>query len=87
MPPTVAPSPRISVSTAYSSPGNGYDYTAPLVSRRVKHMEGHVMVEVLPQELSYLQGYRCLCGKQVSDDVENTKQSMFMHCEGVYLYL
>ncbi|ORY98199.1 hypothetical protein BCR43DRAFT_437358 [Syncephalastrum racemosum] len=85
MPPTVAPSPRISVSSAYSSPANGYDYTAPLVSRRMKHMEGHVMVEVLPQELSYLQGYRCLCGKQVSDDVENTKQSMFMHCQDCHL--
>ncbi|CAO3592405.1 unnamed protein product [Absidia cylindrospora] len=35
------------------------------ISRHVKHIEGHIMMTLYPQELHSFQGYRCLCGKQV----------------------
>ena len=54
--------------------------------RRMKHIEGHIMTEVFPRELINLQGYRCLCGKSVSEfmdgDGGRVRQRMFMRCQG-----
>lgn len=53
--------------------------------RRFKHIEGHIMIQVLPHELASLQGYRCLCGKHVADEnseESRPRQPSFMHCQG-----
>lgn len=55
------------------------------MSRRFKHIEGHIMIQVLPHELASLQGYRCLCGKHVADEISEEsrpRQPSFMHCQG-----
>lgn len=55
------------------------------VPRRLKHIEGHRMAEIFTSELNQFPGFRCVCGKQVSDtqEQEESKQSMmFMSCQG-----
>ncbi|ORX54396.1 DENN-domain-containing protein [Hesseltinella vesiculosa] len=37
-------------------------------SRRVTHVEGHIMTTLLPQELGAFIGYRCLCGQPVEKE-------------------
>lgn len=74
-------SPRISVTSPIynnSSFDHGYYNQIP---RRVKHIEGHIMAEILPSELGRFQGYRCVCGKQVADE-NNKDGNMFMCCQG-----
>ncbi|CAO3682152.1 unnamed protein product [Rhizopus stolonifer] len=78
------PSPHISVSTPNAT--NEFD---PLyynqVPRRVKHMEGHTMAEVFTAELGRFQGYRCVCGKQVTEEDDDRKVRTFMCCQGCQL--
>ncbi|CAO3621225.1 unnamed protein product [Cunninghamella blakesleeana] len=53
---------------------NYQNTTMDEASRHIKHVEGHVMATLFPQELSSFQGYRCLCGKPVEHEhlsVEN----------------
>jgi hypothetical protein len=82
----VAGSPRIPISSPrfiHNSPSfdHGYHNEVP---RRVKHIEGHIMAEIFTSELARFQGYRCVCGKQVSEDAEdkNKKPRMFVCCQG-----
>ncbi|KAI9019384.1 AEX-3 domain-containing protein [Phycomyces nitens] len=57
------------------------------IMRRVKHIEGHTMIEMLRQELSSFHGHRCLCGQQIGE--ENIgglqRQSVFMYCQDCHL--
>lgn len=71
--------------THFSSPDMLHEYGGQVV-RRVRHMEGHTMTEVFPQELAAFQGYRCLCGKPVPNESEEVRvrQSMFMRCQGKF---
>jgi hypothetical protein len=68
----VAASPRISVTSPKMQ--NSIEY----IPRRMKHIEGHIMSEILPSELGRFHGYRCVCGKPVADK----EVSMFMCCQG-----
>ncbi|RCH79776.1 hypothetical protein CU098_001223, partial [Rhizopus stolonifer] len=76
-------SPRISVSTPHMTSELEY----PVFSRRLKHIEGHVMVEILTSELTRFQGYRCVCGKQVTETEQNEyrKPILFMSCQECHL--
>ena len=69
---------------------NGYEYNRRETIRRVKHIEGHIMTQVLSRELPNLQGYRCLCGKQVVDlvqaDDRPRQSSTFLRCQGNCYY-
>lgn len=83
---SLSSSPRISISSPHMTANNssfdhGYHNEVP---RRVKHIEGHIMAEIFTSELGRFQGYRCVCGKQVSEDEEanNKKPRMFMCCQG-----
>ncbi|KAI8047466.1 hypothetical protein BDF21DRAFT_441699 [Thamnidium elegans] len=81
---SMAPSPRISISSPRFTANNfdhGYHNEVP---RRVKHIEGHIMAEIFTSELGRFQGYRCVCGKQVSEDEDN-KPRMFMCCQECHL--
>lgn len=90
---SMTPSPRISISSPRFNQNNnsnstfdhGYHNEVP---RRVKHIEGHIMAEIFTSELGRFQGYRCVCGKQVSEDEDsNKKPRMFMCCQGnKYMY-
>ncbi|KAI9318757.1 AEX-3 domain-containing protein [Dichotomocladium elegans] len=84
--------PRVNL---YSAPGQskGYDFNIdskyqsnqhPVeVARRTKHIEGHIMTEVLPRELASLQGYRCLCGEHViGGSNHHARHQVFMRCQG-----
>lgn len=75
-----ASSPRISI-TYNDNFDHGYHNQVP---RRVKHIEGHMMAEIFTSELGRFQGYRCVCGRQVSEDDEESqrKPRMFMCCQG-----
>ncbi|KAG2215168.1 hypothetical protein INT46_001444, partial [Mucor plumbeus] len=79
----VGTSPRISV-TYNDNFDHGYHNEVP---RRVKHIEGHIMAEIFTSELTRFQGYRCVCGKQVSEEEEeaNRKPRMFMCCQECHL--
>lgn len=88
---TMATSPRISISTPrYNNNNNtsnnnfdhGYHNQVP---RRVRHIEGHIMAEIFVSELRRFQGYRCVCGKQVSDEENNKSSKMFMCCQECHL--
>lgn len=79
-------SPRISISAPSFTQNNpsfdhGYHNEVP---RRVKHIEGHIMAEIFTSELARFQGYRCVCGKQVSEGEggKNNRPRMFMCCQG-----
>ncbi|KAI9495919.1 AEX-3 domain-containing protein [Zychaea mexicana] len=83
-----AASPRNSTASSPYSQGYNQEYAHQQnceVMRRIKHIEGHIMTEVFSRELLSLQGYRCLCGKPVSEfaDGEDTRvrQRMFMRCQ------
>ncbi|KAI9247713.1 AEX-3 domain-containing protein [Phascolomyces articulosus] len=88
-----AGSPRISatVSSPYSLGYHQQEYGQHNreVMRRMKHIEGHIMTEVFPRELVNLQGYRCLCGKSVSEFTDGgdsrVRQRMFMRCQECHL--
>ncbi|KAI7893814.1 AEX-3 domain-containing protein [Mucor mucedo] len=81
-------SPRISISsprfTSTTNFDHGYHNEVP---RRVKHIEGHIMAEIFTSELGRFQGYRCVCGRQVSEDDESNskKPRMFMCCQECHL--
>jgi hypothetical protein len=45
------------------------------------------MAEIFTAELKRFQGYRCVCGKQVSEESEDKKPKMFMCCQGKSLIL
>lgn len=78
--------PRLPISSTYGY-GQEYDRQQNQVPRRLKHIEGHIMMEVLPQELASLLGYRCLCGKHVADESFEESlpnQAYFMRCQGRY---
>ncbi|KAI8370884.1 AEX-3 domain-containing protein [Choanephora cucurbitarum] len=65
-----------------------HSYYPQPIPRRVKHIEGHRMVEIFTSELNQFPGFRCVCGKQVSDTQEQdeTKKSiMFMSCQECHL--
>ncbi|KAG0183459.1 hypothetical protein DFQ29_004403 [Apophysomyces sp. BC1021] len=53
------------------------------VTRRVKYMEGHVMIEVLPHEFPALHAHRCLCGKQIIPEGhdEPLRSALYMRCQ------
>ncbi|ORZ20288.1 AEX-3 domain-domain-containing protein [Absidia repens] len=53
------------------------------ISRHVKHIEGHIMMTLYPQELHSFQGYRCLCGKQV--DQSAPIQELYRICQECHL--
>ncbi|CAO0799383.1 unnamed protein product [Mucor circinelloides] len=78
-----ASSPRISI-TYNDNFDHGYHNQVP---RRVKHIEGHMMAEIFTSELGRFQGYRCVCGRQVSEDDEESqrKPRMFMCCQECHL--
>lgn len=81
----MAGSPRISISSPRFANSTNFDHGYHNeVPRRVKHIEGHVMAEIFTSELGRFQGYRCVCGRQVSEDEEgnNKKPRMFMCCQG-----
>ncbi|KAL9544184.1 hypothetical protein MBANPS3_007762 [Mucor bainieri] len=80
----VASSPRISITYNNDSFDHGYHNQVP---RRVKHIEGHIMAEIFTSELGRFQGYRCVCGRQVSEDDEESqgKPRMFMCCQECHL--
>ena len=79
----VSPSPQISVSSPRTNHNSNFDHGYHNeVPRRVKHVEGHVMAEIFSSELGRFQGYRCVCGKQVSDEEDNKRYKMFMCCQG-----
>lgn len=85
---TMATSPRISISAPRQSMSNfdhGYHNQVP---RRVRHIEGHIMAEIFASELQRFQGYRCVCGKQVSEEYDDTTKSkksrIFMCCQGKF---
>ncbi|KAI8139770.1 AEX-3 domain-containing protein [Fennellomyces sp. T-0311] len=84
-------SPRISVTSPYNRGHHHQEYShqGREIMRRVKHIEGHIMTEVFSRELVSLQGYRCLCGKAVSEfsDGEDARvrQRMFMRCQECHL--
>lgn len=83
---SMTPSPRISISSP-RFPANNFDHGYHNeVPRRVKHIEGHIMAEIFTSELGRFQGYRCVCGKQVSEDEDN-KPRMFMCCQGKYIII
>ncbi|KAI9476079.1 MAG: AEX-3 domain-containing protein [Benjaminiella poitrasii] len=78
-------SPRISVS---SPPSTQFDLNYyNQVPRRTKHIEGHIMAEVFSSELHRFQGFRCVCGKQVTEDEEEggSMLRMFMCCQECHL--
>ncbi|KAI9304028.1 AEX-3 domain-containing protein [Cunninghamella echinulata] len=52
----------------YNLNQNHQQSTVNEVSRHVKHVEGHIMATLFPQELFSFQGYRCLCGKPVEHE-------------------
>ncbi|KAI8066903.1 AEX-3 domain-containing protein [Gongronella butleri] len=51
-------------------------------TRRVKHVEGHIMTSLLSQELTAFAGYRCLCGKTVDKD---DPRQQYMLCQECHL--
>ncbi|CEP14755.1 hypothetical protein [Parasitella parasitica] len=79
----ITPSPRISI-TYNDNFDHGYHNHTP---RRVTHIEGHTMAEIFTSELGRFQGYRCVCGKQVSEeeDEASRKPRMFMCCQECHL--
>ncbi|KAI8645606.1 AEX-3 domain-containing protein [Parasitella parasitica] len=79
----ITTSPRISI-TYNDNFDHGYHNQVP---RRVKHIEGHIMAEIFTAELGRFQGYRCVCGKQVSEeeDEASRKPRMFMCCQECHL--
>ncbi|CEG77253.1 hypothetical protein RMATCC62417_12039 [Rhizopus microsporus] len=50
--------------------------------RRIKHIEGHMMAEIFTAELNRFQGYRCVCGRQVTEEQQGERKAqMFMCCQ------
>ncbi|KAI9272513.1 AEX-3 domain-containing protein [Sporodiniella umbellata] len=77
-------SPRISVLTPNLT--HEFDPTYPnQLHRRTKHVEGHTMAEIFSSELSRFQGYRCVCGKQVTEEEGSLRVKTFMCCQGCQL--
>ncbi|KAI8085078.1 AEX-3 domain-containing protein [Halteromyces radiatus] len=63
--------------------GQSYHGAPREISRHIKHIEGHVMVTLLPQELDSFQGFRCICGKHV--DQETPIQELYRICQDCHL--
>lgn len=86
-PPAASSTARVSMYSNHAQ--NGYEYNRRETIRRLKHIEGHIMTQVLTRELASLQGYRCLCGKQVADVVQAndrpSQSSTFMRCQECHL--
>lgn len=55
-------------------------------SRHIKHVEGHVMATLFPQELSSFQGYRCLCGKPVEHE-HLSVENIYRICQGIIIII
>ncbi|KAI8990046.1 hypothetical protein BDB01DRAFT_717940 [Pilobolus umbonatus] len=80
-----AVSPRLSVSASTPNQMNYDRYNN--VPRRIKYIEGHIMAEIFIAELDRFHGYRCVCGKEVSEREEfsHKRPRMFMCCQECHL--
>ncbi|KAI8335808.1 AEX-3 domain-containing protein [Chlamydoabsidia padenii] len=87
IPSTISAATPVNTGMNYGSNGNydqHYQHGAPReISRHIKHIEGHIMVTLFPQELPSFQGYRCLCGKHV--DQGAPIQELYRICQECHL--
>ncbi|OAD78383.1 hypothetical protein PHYBLDRAFT_140478 [Phycomyces blakesleeanus NRRL 1555(-)] len=88
-PPSAYASPHLLVPKELEAFGNldGTQQQNHEVLRRVKHIEGHTMVEMLHHELSNFHGHRCVCGQQVGEEGMGVlqRQPVFMYCQDCHL--
>ncbi|KAI8377993.1 AEX-3 domain-containing protein [Radiomyces spectabilis] len=65
--------------------GTGNNSQTPTTMQKMWYIEGHPMVEVAPQDLWQLQGYRCLCGQSVQQNDQNQRHLTFVCCQECHL--